>query len=140
MKNKDVMITLNSVQIDEDQKSETELITKGTYQSTENGFQICYDESEATGFKGSKTILTVKGDNFVTMQRTGSTNSNLFIEKDKKHHCCYGTPYGELMVGITTKNIKSELNNNGGNLYLNYVVDINSSYVSEHEIYINIKI
>lgn len=140
LKNRDVMITLNSVQIEGNDKSETELITKGTYNSTQDGFKITYDESEATGYDGSTTILTIKGDSLVTLQRVGTTTSNLFIEKDKKHHCCYGTPYGDFMVGITTKDIKSQLSKNGGDLYLNYVVDINASYVSEHKIYINIKV
>lgn len=138
-KQKDVLITLKSIQSDGTDKSETELITEGLYKKTKDGFTITYDESEATGYKGSRTVLTAVGDTFVTMQRTGSTNSNLFIEKGKKHHCHYGTPYGVFMVGITTKDIKSTLSENGGDLYMNYVVDINSSYVSDHEIIVNIK-
>lgn len=138
-KKKDVMITLKSIQTVDKDKNETELITQGIYKKTADGFIITYDESEATGYEGSKTILTTTGDKQVIMQRTGTTNSNLFIEKGKKHHCHYGTPFGDFMVGITTKNIKSNLDDNGGELYLNYVIDINASYVSEHEIIVNVK-
>lgn len=137
--NKDVLITLKSIQSDGNDSNETELITEGSYKKTADGFIIAYEESEATGYKGSRTILTTIGDTQVTMQRTGSTNSNLFIEKGKKHHCHYGTPFGDFMVGITTKDIKSTLSDNGGDLYLKYIVDINSSYISEHEIIVNIK-
>ena len=140
MKNqKDVLITLKSIQHDGKESNETELITEGLYKKTNDGYIITYNESEATGYNGSKTILTTFGENQVTMQRSGSTFSNLFIEKGKKHHCHYGTPYGDFVVGITTKDIKSSLNENGGDLYMNYVVDINSSYISDHEIIINIK-
>lgn len=140
MKNhKDVLITLKSIQYDGDDSSETELITEGSYKKTSEGYIITYDESEATGYKGSKTMLTTIGENQVTMERSGSTTSNLFIEKGKKHHCHYGTPYGDFVVGITTKDIKSSLSDTGGDLFLNYVVDINSSYLSEHEITVNIK-
>lgn len=138
-KKRDVLITLKSIQTIDKERNETELITEGSYKKTDDGFIITYEESEATGYDGSKTILTTTGDQQVIMQRTGTTNSNLFIEKGKKHHCHYGTPFGEFMIGITTKNIISNLNDEGGDLYLNYVIDINSSYVSEHEISVNVK-
>ncbi len=139
MNNKDVLITLKSVQKNEKDSDETEIITQGLYTKNEDGYTISYEESSATGFGGSTTILKVVGKEQVTMERTGSTTSNLFIESGKKHHCHYGTPYGDFTVGITTKNITSTLTENGGDLYLNYIVDINSSYVSENEIYVNIK-
>lgn len=139
LKHKDVMITLKSIQHSGEQKEEMELITEGKYTKTADGYVITYDESEVTGFKGSKTVLTTVGNKQVTMQRKGSTVSNLIIEKDKKHHCHYGTPYGDFMVGITARNINSALEENGGELYFKYVIDINSSYISEQEIFINVK-
>jgi len=139
LKNKEVMIQLKSIQSMGKKKEEMELITKGQYRKTSDGFVISYDESEATGYEGSKTILTTIGENQVTMQRKGSTVSNLVIEKDKKHHCHYGTPYGDFMMGITANDIKSNLDASGGELYFKYVIDINSSYISDQEIFINVK-
>ncbi len=133
------MITLKSVQSSGKDKEEMELITEGLYRKTSDGYIITYDESEATGYEGSKTILTTVGEKQVTMQRKGSTVSNLVIEKGKKHHCHYGTPYGDFMVGITANDIKSNLENEGGELYFKYVIDINSSYISDQEIFINVK-
>lgn len=139
MKNKEVMIALRSIQSSGKNKEEMELITKGNYRKTSDGFVISYDESEATGFVGSKTILTTIGERQVTMQRKGSTVSNLVIEKEKKHHCHYGTPYGDFMMGITANDIKSNLDSSGGELYFKYVIDINSSFISDQEIFINVK-
>lgn len=139
MKNKDVMITLKSIQSAGNDKEEMELITEGKYRKTSDGFVISYDESEATGYEGSKTILTTIGESQVTMQRKGTVVSNLVIEKDKKHHCHYGTPYGDFMMGITANDIKSNLDSSGGELYFKYVIDINSSYISDQEIFINVK-
>ncbi len=140
MKNKkEVMITLKSVQNNGEQKLETELITEGSYKKTAEGYVIAYAESEATGFKDSTTVLTAYGDAQVTMQRKGAATSNLVIEKGKKHHCHYGTPYGDFTVGITTGEIKSSLDENGGDLYFKYVIDINSSFISDNEIFINVK-
>ncbi len=139
MEDKNVMITLKSIQYHDEDKEQMELITEGKFHETEDGFVLTYDESDATGFKGSKTVLTTFGNDLITMERQGNAPSNLVIERGKKHHCHYGTPFGDFMVGITTNDIKSALSDCGGDLYFKYVIDINSSYVSEQEIFINVK-
>ena len=83
--------------------------------------------------------ITITGDNMVVMQRSGDAPSNLVIEKGKKHHCHYGTPYGDFMVGITADDVICNLNDTGGDLYLKYTIDINSTLMSENEMYIDFK-
>ena len=43
------------------------------------------------------------------------------------------------MIGISGDEIKSGVNDNGGDLYLKYTIDINSGLLSENEMFINIK-
>lgn len=136
---KDVMISLTSVNTVDDDKTITELNTAGTLRKLKSGgFELKYEESEATGFSGSTTSLTFQGSKIVNLKRTGSAPSDLILEKDKKHHCHYGTPYGDFMMGIFTHFIYNDVNEDGGELYMKYTVDINSSYVSDNEIYIKI--
>jgi uncharacterized beta-barrel protein YwiB (DUF1934 family) len=137
--NKDVLITLKSIQSVDSQSVETELITAGKYKKITGGYEIIYDESSVTGFEGSRTILSCYGNNRADMQRVGKAPSNLIIEMNKKHHCHYGTPYGEFMVGIFAHSIDNKLTDNGGDLYFKYTVDVNSSYISDNEVYINVK-
>ncbi len=139
MINKDVSIKLVSRQSDGESQEETELLSSGTYESTDNGYRITYEESEATGFKGSVTSLELEGNSKVTMFRTGAVESNLIIELGTKHHCVYGTPYGDFMVGVNATSINSTLNDNGGRLDFHYVIDINSSYVGDFDITIEVK-
>lgn len=137
---KDVLITLRSIQSVGEDSNETEIITEGTFSTLKNGgFRIIYNESEATGFEGSKTTVCCYGENHASICRSGSVQSTLIIDKNKKQHCVYGTPYGELMMGIYTHAIVNRLDKNGGNLYMKYTVDINSSYVSDNEILIIIQ-
>ncbi len=138
MKN-NVTITLKSVQTADSERSEVELITDGRMRKIDGGFEIVYNESEATGFEGSTTILSCVGNTRASMQRTGAAPSNLIIEKDKKHHCHYGTPYGEFIVGIYTHKIDNKLTEDGGDLYFKYTVDVNSAYVSDNEVFVNVK-
>jgi uncharacterized beta-barrel protein YwiB (DUF1934 family) len=101
---------------------------------------LSYNESEVTGFAGSKISLSVTGDNMVVMQRSGTAPSNLIIEKGKKHHCHYGTPFGDFMVGISADDVQCNLNEDGGDLYLKYTIDINSTLMSENEMFIDFKV
>jgi uncharacterized beta-barrel protein YwiB (DUF1934 family) len=146
---KDVSINIRSVQIAENERDTTELFTCGRFSHTQrkakNGnrpppdWSVSYNESEVTGFVGNKISLDVTGDNMVVMRRSGDSPSNLIIEKGKKHHCYYGTPYGDFMVGITADDVQCNLNDAGGDLYLKYTIDINSTLMSENEMYIDFK-
>ena len=135
---KNVCITIKSTQTVDQDKDSTELFTFGAMERTENGFRLYYDESEATGFAGSSVTLEVT-DEMVTMTRSGKAISSLFIEKGKKHHCHYGTEFGDFMIGVCTDEIRNELEETGGDIYLKYTLDINSSYMSENEMFINVK-
>ena len=58
---KNVMISLTSVQWQDDEKSETELMTRAKH-IRENGWDIIsYEDTSATGFEGS--VTTIKVDN-----------------------------------------------------------------------------
>ena len=137
---KDVCITIKSIQMAEGDEDTTELFTYGKFAPLSNGkgYRVTYEESEATGFEGSDVTLDITPD-LVKMLRNGKAYSSLIIEKGKKHHCHYGTEYGDFMIGISADEIKSDINENGGNLYLKYTIDINSGLLSENEMFINIK-
>ena len=57
MLKQDVSMKLISSQSDGDKKESTELISRAVYEKTRNGYKLTYDESEATGFKGSTTTM-----------------------------------------------------------------------------------
>lgn len=133
-----INLKLRSVLDSEDDHSETELMTEGTMENDGGVWKITYEDSDATGFEGATTTITADGDSLVSIVRTGTANSNLVIEAGKKHFCLYGTPFGDLTVGIYTHKIENSLSENGGKLYLKYTLDVNSAYMSDNEIYLDI--
>ena len=61
--NREIMISLTSVQWQDNEKSETELLTKAKLVH-ENGWDIIsYEDSSATGFEGSVTPKDRQGKN-----------------------------------------------------------------------------
>lgn len=136
---KNVSIKLISKQSDGEQSDKLELFTEGVFKFAKDNYEISYSETEATGFEGAVTKLSVIDGSRITMTRSEPAQSNLIIEMGKKHHCHYGTPYGEFMVGVTAKDIESNMTEKGGTLGFRYVIDVNSGYVGDFEIDIDVK-
>ncbi|MDE6021447.1 MAG: DUF1934 domain-containing protein [Ruminococcus sp.] len=133
-----VQLKLRSILETDGERSETELLTDGTMEQNGKDFVLSYEDSDATGFEGATTTITAQDKNLVSIVRCGTANSNLVIETGKKHYCLYGTPFGDITVGIFTHKIENSLSENGGSLYLKYTIDVNSSYMSDNEIYLDV--
>ncbi len=142
--NKEVRIKIKTIQSADEEDGEdgevTELFTFGKLSRLKDsdGYRIVYDETEVMGFEGCWVALDVT-DSFVKMSRTGKASSTLFIEKGKKHHGHYGTPFGDFMIGINADELKNGIGDNGGDLYMKYTIDVNSDFLSENEIFVNVE-
>lgn len=131
-------ITILSAAVTEDDRDETDFFTVGTYSEDEDGFVIRYSENAEIGYESCHVTITAKGES-VIIERSAPAPSIMTVEKGKKHHCLYGTPYGDFMMGINAFEVKNNLGSDGGTLYLKYSIDINSDFVSENELNIRVK-
>lgn len=136
---KDVLISIKGVYSNEDDQDVVELFTTGKFYKRNGDYYISYEETEATGFEGSRTTLRIEQENRVTLRRTGSSNSQLIVERGVRHQCHYDMGFGEMMIGVHGSRIKSSLNDSGGNVELKYSLDINSLLASENEMYIFVR-
>lgn len=135
---KNVIISLTSIQWQDDEKNETELLTRACLSKSGTQNVISYEDTSATGFEGSVTTITVDGSSSASIVRKGTANSVLSLEIGKKHFCQYGTPFGDMRIGVYTHAIDNTIEKDG-RLYLKYTLDLNASYLSDNEIIMNIK-
>lgn len=135
---KDVLISLTSIQWQDDEKNETELFTRASFTRSGSQDVISYEDTSATGFEGSVTTITVDGSSSASIVRRGTANSVLSLEIGRKHYCQYETPFGDMRIGVYTHAIDNTIDKDG-RLYLKYTLDLNSSYLSDNEIIMNIK-
>ena len=135
---KDVYISIRGIQAIDGDRDVTELFTQGRFYRRNNSYYITYDESEATGFGGSKTTLKVEGGRKVTLMRNGATRSHLIVESGERNVGQYGTQHGDVLIGVNAHKVESRLNDEGGDLYFSYSLDINTSLISENEVFISI--
>ncbi len=115
-----------------------ELTTNGTLERVGEGWKLCYHESEATGMDGTVTQLEI-ADNRLNLMRLGAHPSMLILEKNKRHHCNYHTPYGTIDLGTYTSELTYDLDDHGGELEFAYTLGFNGGISSAHNVHITVQ-
>ena len=137
---KDVTINIRGIYnaADEDESDIVELFTTGEFYRKNGNYYISYEESEATGFEGARTTLKVENQSCVTLSRNGKDRelTQLIVQNGVRHQCHYDMGFGDLMIGVSGKSIRSTLDENGGQLEFKYSLDINSMLASNNEMLI----
>lgn len=136
---KDVLIEIKGICRQDNDEDQVELFTTGSYYKRNGHYYIAYDESEATGFEGTHTVLKIENSDRVTLLRTGTAKSQLIIERGVRHQCHYDTGFGPMMIGVSGDKVVSELGEHGGKLEFAYSLDVNTLLASENSVYINVK-
>lgn len=115
-----------------------ELVTDGKFLFENGQGSFSYMESELTGLEGTKTTF-VFGPTGVCLNREGTVNSQMFFEEGRKHNFLYDTPFGSATMGVDTKRIKLGMNEHGGNLEIDYLVDYQQSVIGQNYFKINVR-
>lgn len=134
-----VIIFIKGSQLYEGQDPDvTELVTAGTLRREQEGYTIAYQETELTGLEGTTTKLRIEGPR-VTLLRQGSVNSQMIFEVGRKHLSMYETPYGALAVGIETRRLKNTVDEAGGDLEIDYAIEIDNLLAGKSLFQLNVK-
>ena len=137
---KDVIIDIKTEQTVDGNTDSIEFTTDGKFGIRDGSYFISYDESQLLEVDGQiKTTVFIKPDNSVVMQRNGSYNSRMVIEKGVRNNCFYITPMGELSLGIFGEKVVADLTDNGGKISMNYTIDTNLQLLSRNHVNISIK-
>ena len=115
-----------------------ELTTNGTLEHSDDGWVLCYNETEATGMEGTVTRLELSPGR-LNLIRSGTHPSMLVLEKNRRHHCNYNTPYGTIDLGTYTSELAYKLNENGGELLFSYTLGFNGGISSAHTVHITVQ-
>ncbi len=116
-----------------------EVLTGGNFIKRKDRFFIGYreyDEDNPDTFYNN--MIKVEGDT-VTIDRKGPMQSQLLLQKGKRHQCIYRTIAGDLNIGVFTKTLENRLNERGGTLEVSYTLDFNTDLVSENRFFIKIE-
>lgn len=133
------VITIRSSQGLEFAKAdEVEFVTDGEYLHDESGSIIKYMESELTGLTGTETAVSVRKDE-VIVRRRGTLNSRMEFREGEKSRFLYDTQFGSATLSVDTRKIKTRLDPTGGEIQIDYIVDMDHAIVSRNSLKLNIK-
>ena len=135
---KGVMLSVRGRQVYADQEPDViELVTEGTLEFRDGGWDICYEESELTGLQGVTTLFRVEPDKII-LTRTGRLNSQMVFQKDVRHDSLYQMEFGALMITVCANRIVVHLDENGGIVDLTYGIEIEQSTAGEVDYHLTI--
>lgn len=115
-----------------------ELITEGSFTHSGGESRISYEESSITGRPGTETLFVIEPSR-ITLTRGSWYGGDMVFDMTQKHHFLYQTPFGSLTMGVDTEMIRHELNDCGGDLHIEYALDVDNTLISRNSFDISIK-
>ena len=100
-----------------------ELVTDGSMEFRDGGWDISYEETELTGLAGVTTTFRVE-PNKIILTRSGALRSQMFFEKGVRHDSLYQMPFGTLMLTVCAESIFFDITPEGGMIDLVYSIAI----------------
>ncbi|AUG56318.1 MAG TPA: DUF1934 domain-containing protein [Ruminiclostridium sp.] len=138
--NKNVIISVRGIQTTGNRVINTlELVTEGKYYKKGNTYYVTYKESKVTGMEGTTTTLKIGEDGVVTLMRFGSVNTQFIFEQGQKHVSYYDTKYGTFTVGVTTNVVLVDVDDEGGEVRVDYELDIDDNKSGQNDFHMFIR-
>ena len=136
---KAVTLSVRGQQSYADQEPEViELVTEGTLEALDDGWTLCYEESELTGLAGVNTTFQNQGKT-VTLIRSGKLNSQMVFQEGVPHDSLYQMEFGALLLTVCATQVETNLTEDGGTIDLKYSIEVEQNAAGMIEYHLEIK-
>jgi uncharacterized beta-barrel protein YwiB (DUF1934 family) len=136
---KNVLLSICGRQAYQDQEPDSiELVTEGTMELRNGGWDVSYVESDLTGLEGVTTTFRVEPDK-VILTRQGRLNSQMIFRQGVPHDSLYQMDFGALMMRVCAKQILFDITPEGGFIDLVYTIEIENTAAGEIDYHLDIR-
>lgn len=115
-----------------------ELVTDGTLEFRDGGWDISYEETELTGMAGVTTTFRVEPDKII-LTRSGRLRSEMVFEKGVYHDSLYTMELGTLLMTVCAQSIFFDITPAGGMVDLVYTIDIEHTQAGVVDYHLDIR-
>ena len=115
-----------------------ELVTDGTMEFRNGGWDIAYEETELTGLEGVTTVFRVEPGK-VTLSRTGRLNSQMVFQQGVAHESLYQMEFGALMLSVLATSVYYDIVPDGGVIDLVYNISIENTEAGVIDYHLDIR-
>ena len=134
-----VVLSLRGTQTYEGQEPDViELVTEGTMEFRDGGWDISYEESQLTGLEGVTTTFRVEPGK-VILERTGNLRSKLVFQKDVPHDSLYQMSFGTMMITVCAQYLFFDIVEDGGVIDLLYSISIENNAAGTVDYHLDIR-
>ena len=124
---RDVVLSLTGKQTYDGQEPDViELVTDGTMEFRDGGWDISYEESDLTGLAGVTTTFRVEPGK-VTLTRSGNLRSEMVFQQGIPHDSLYQMPFGAMLITVCAQYLFFDIVEDGGMIDLQYTIEIENS-------------
>ena len=109
-----------------------------SYRERENGWNVTYDESDATGMPVTRTRLSLFPDGRVVMRRTGDVELEIEFVKGDQRVEQRRTPYGVMKFSVLTHEVRGEMTEDGGNIELGYSLGLDNRHAMSTKLHLEV--
>ena len=136
---KEVLVTISGLQFSPETDNESvELITSGSYYKKNGKHYIIYDEIVEGVSDTIKNKIKISGTDSLEIMKSGLSNTHMIFEKNKKNLTYYKTLYGQMLVGLNTRNMEIEVSDETIKVRVDYELDVNHEPLANCKIRMNI--
>ena len=115
-----------------------ELVTEGTMELRDGGWDISYEESDLTGLKGTTTTFRVE-PGCITLTRKGPLNSQMVFREGIFHESLYEMEFGALMISVFANRVMADICHDGGMIDLIYTIELEQSATGTIDYHLDIR-
>lgn len=134
-----VMLSIRGRQAYEDQEPDViELVTEGTMDFRDGGWDISYEESDLTGLAGVTTTFRVEPGK-VILTRRGRLSSQMIFETGVSYDTLYQMEFGALMMRIKASRVMFDIMPDGGWIDLVYNIEIENTAAGVVDYHLDIR-
>ena len=141
---KDVIVSISGLHMDmmstafKDQEDAIEVVTPANYYCRNGKHYILYDEV-LEGMAGTiKNKIKITGTDSLEIMKTGVSNTHMVFERNKKNLTYYRTPYGQMLVGVNTRDMEIKVTDEKIDIFVDYELDVNHEPMADCRIKMNI--
>lgn len=134
-----VVLSIRGSQRYADQEPEViELVTEGTMELRNGGWDISYQESALTGLEGVTTTFRVEPGK-VILDRKGKLRSQMIFQQGIPHQSLYQLPFGALLITVKATSVFYDIVSDGGVIDLMYDIEIENSQAGIVDYHLDIR-
>lgn len=132
----DVLISIAGSQYTEGEPEEIEMMVTGDYFEKNGRRYVIYEEALPEGTV--KNTIKIMPDSLSIIKK-GQVSTHMIFEKNKKNLTCYMTPYGQMMIGLNTGDVRMREGEDLLEVNVDYSLDINYEHVSDCNIRVSVR-